>query len=355
MQILADLSQVKPEPSCLTIGYFDGVHLGHRYLVGQASAAARRQGLRAVLLTFYPHPSVVLRGAEPFYLSTREEKLALLSELDLDLIVIQPFTPGLARTRASQFVDWLIEQVGLASLWLGPDFALGYRREGDIPFLRRMGAARGFEVKVVERFKLEGDVVSSSSIRQALRRGDVTLAARYLGRPYCLQGPVVIGAQRGRTIGFPTANVEVPAERAVPANGVYAAWARLQPEPSAPSLRPELPWHSPAPVTAGAGGQARPRAQAEGASSRGARTAGAGSERHRAVVNIGTRPTFDNGPRTVEAHLLDFSRDIYGQRLALDFVSHLRPEQRFNGVEALVAQINLDTQQARQLLDIGEF
>ncbi len=326
MQILTDLSQVKPEPSCLTIGYFDGVHLGHRYLIGQASAAARRQGLRAVLLTFYPHPSVVLRGAEPFYLSTREEKLALLSELDLDLIVIQPFTPGLARTRAGQFVDWLIEQVGLASLWLGPDFALGYRREGDIPFLRRMGAARGFEVNVVERFQLEGDVVSSSSIRQALRRGNVTLAARYLGRPYCLQGPVVVGVQRGRTIGFPTANVEVPAERAVPANGVYAAWVRLRPEPSPPSLR------------------------AEGASPQ-----RAGSERHRAVVNIGTRPTFDNGPRTVEAHLLDFSRDIYGQRLALDFVSYLRPEQRFNGIEALVAQINLDIQHARQLLDIGEF
>jgi riboflavin kinase/FMN adenylyltransferase len=304
MQILTDLAQVKPEPSCLTIGYFDGVHRGHRYLIGQASAAARQQGLRAVLLTFYPHPNVVLRGAEPFYLSTQEEKLALLSELDLDLIVIQPFTPGLARTRASQFIDLLVEQVGMANLWIGPDFALGYRREGDVPFLKRMSAERGFDVNVVQRLRLDDSAISSSAVRRALREGDVTLAARCLGRPYCLQGPVAIGAQRGRTLGFPTANVEVPAERAVPANGVYAAWARLS------------------------------------------------DEGHRAVVNIGTRPTFDNGPRIVEAYLLDFSRDIYGQRLAIDFVKRLRPEQRFNGIEALVAQIKRDVEQARQLLHV---
>jgi riboflavin kinase/FMN adenylyltransferase len=138
----------------------------------------------------------------------------------------------------------------------------------------------------------------------------VALAAHNLGRPYCLQGPVVIGAQRGRTIGFPTANVEVPAERAVPANGVYAAWARLSPTQGAPQE----------------------------------------PTRYRAVVNIGTRPTFDNGLRAVEAHLLDFGRDIYGQRLILDFVARLRPEQRFGSVKELVAQIHRDVEQARQLL-----
>jgi riboflavin kinase/FMN adenylyltransferase len=305
MQILTDLSQVKPEPSSLTIGFFDGVHRGHRYLIGQACATARRRGLRAVVLTFYPHPSVVLRGVQPFYLSTRDEKIALLSDLAPDLIVVQPFTPGLAQMRAGQFVDWLISQVGLVDLWLGPDFALGYRREGDIPYLKRLGAERGFDVNVVERLILDGEAISSSRIRRALRQGDVTLAARYLGRPYRLQGPVIVGAQRGRSIGFPTANVEVPEERAVPDNGVYAAWARL------------------------------------------------GGEELRAVVNIGTRPTFDNGGRTVEAHLLDFGRDIYGQRLTLHFVRRLRPEQRFNGVEALVVQIRRDVEQARQLLHVN--
>jgi len=321
MQILTDLSPSESEPSCLTIGYFDGVHRGHRYLIGQAVASARRQGRRAVLLTFYPHPSVVLRGAEPFYLTTREEKLALLSEMDLDQIIVQPFTPGLAQTRAGQFVDWLIEQVGMAELWIGPDFAMGYRREGDVAFLRQMGAERGFAVNVVNRLKLDEVAISSSRIRQAVREGDVTLAARCLGRPYGLQGPVVVGAQRGRTIGFPTANVQVPAERAVPANGVYAAWARLRTEAS----------------------PARPRREPQA---------------FRAVVNIGTRPTFtypagstgDNGPHTIEAHLLDFHRDIYGQRLALDFVTRLRPEKRFDGVEELVAQIHQDVEHARQLL-----
>ncbi len=302
MQILTDLAQVKPEPSCLTIGYFDGVHRGHRYLINQASKTARQQRLRAVLLTFYPHPNVVLRGAEPFYLSTREEKLALLSELDLDLIIIQPFTPGLTQTRAGPFIDWLIKSVGLVNLWVGPDFTVGYRREGNIPFLQRMGNERGFEMNVVERLRLDGKPISSSRIRRALQSGDVTLAARCLGRPYCLQGPVVVGAQRGRTIGIPTANVQVPAERAVPAHGVYAAWVRLC------------------------------------------------HERHRAVVNIGTRPTFDNGPRTIEAHLLDFSREIYGQQLKIDFVARLRTEQPFKDAQALVKQINRDIEQAHQLL-----
>jgi len=320
MKILSDLSQASAEPSSLTVGYFDGVHRGHRYLIGQAQASASRQKLRTVLLSFYPHPSVVLRGAEPFYLSTRDEKIALLAELGLDVIIVQPFTPGLAKTRALEFVDVLVRQTGMVEMWVGPDFALGYRREGDIPFLRRTGQERGFSVNVVNRLKLDDLAINSSRIRQDLREGNVTLAARCLGRPYCLQGPVVIGAQRGRTIGFPTANVEVPAERAVPANGVYAAWAQLK------------------------------------------------DERYRAVVNVGTRPTFtqpvptllpqgaragstgDDRPRTIEAHLMDFSRDIYGQRLALDFVTRLRPEQRFNGIDELVAQIHRDVRRARKML-----
>ncbi len=319
MQIVADLAQARPQPSCVTIGFFDGVHRGHRYLIGQASAAARQQGLRTVLLTFYPHPNVVLRGAEPFYLSTRKEKLTLLSGLELDLIIIQPFTPGLAQTRAREFVDQLISQAGMEKLWVGPDFAMGYRREGDIPFLHQMGKERGFSVNVVNRLKLEGKAITSSRIRQALRDGDVTLAARCLGRPYCLQGPVVVGAQRGRTLGFPTANVEVPAERAVPANGVYAGWAMLHSERAANATE----WTRPE---------------------------GLRNKQDRAVINIGTRPTFDNGPRTVEAHLLDFDHNIYGQRLALDFVTRVRSEQRFDNINMLVAQIKRDVAQARQHL-----
>jgi riboflavin kinase/FMN adenylyltransferase len=327
MQILADLSQVRPEPSCLIVGFFDGVHRGHVYLIGQASASARRQGLRAVLITFYPHPSVVLRGAEPFHLSSREEKLDLLSALDLDLIIIEPFTLSFGQTRASQFVDQLITQIGMVELWVGPNFAMGYRREGDVQFLRQLGEERAFAVNVVNRLKLDGAPISSSRIREALREGNVTLAARCLGRPYSLQGQVVMGAQRGRSLGFPTANIAVSTEQAMPAHGVYAAWARLRGEPVMSRDLGEL-----AEVTR--------QDQSE-------RSA---NEQHRAVINIGTHPTFDTGLRTVGAHLLDFDRDIYGQHMIIDFVAHLRSERRFNGAETLADQIAHDVAQARQLL-----
>ena len=334
MKILTDMSQVDCTPSCLTIGFFDGVHRGHKFLIGKATASAHQKGLRATLLSFFPHPNVVLRGAEPYYLSTREEKLALLSELDLDLIIIQPFTPGLAQTRASEFVDRLITQLGMVELWVGPDFSLGYRREGDTVFLRQMGLERAFSVNVVNRLKLDEVAISSSRVRQALREGNVILAARCLGRPYCVQGPVVVGVQRGRSLGFPTANVEVPSERAVPANGVYAAWGRLSIEPTAaPDLAKFVEHRSTEQIDVD-----------------GSAHIGLVNQPLRAVINIGTRPTFDNGPRTIEAHLLDFDRNIYGHRLILDFVARLRSEKRFNSRDELVAQINHDTAQARQLL-----
>ena len=351
MQILTDISTVKPQPACLTIGLFDGVHRGHRYLIDQSSSAARRQGLQAVLLTFYPHPSVVLRGAQPFHLSTREDKLALLSALDLDLIVIEPFTPGLGQTRANQYVDRLIDNIGMVELWVGPDFALGYRREGDVDFLRHMGDRRGFAVNIVNRLKLDGAPISSSRTRQALREGNVTLAARCLGRPYRLQGPVVIGDQRGCTLGFPTANLAVSAEQAVPAHGVYAGWARLRGGPATGSGISDPPHDK---LGANALRSVQSAATDRLLTRRGACSAaepkGMVNEPYRAVINIGTRPTFGSGARTIEVHLLDFDHNIYGQQLILDFVARLRAEQRFNGVAALVTQINRDVEQARQIL-----
>lgn len=303
-QILSDMAQAAPQPTCLTIGIFDGVHIGHRHLIGQCIDQAHRLGQRAALLTFHPHPVLVLREAEPFCLTTRGERLALLSQMDLDLIVVQPFTPGLAQTDGETFVRHLKAHLGIGQLWVGSDFALGYRRSADIPFLRRMGAHYGFEVHVVERLELNGAPISSSRIRQALRAGNLSEVTQCLGRFYTLKGPVVIGAQRGRTFGFPTANVQTASERAIPANGVYAAWA----------------------------------------------TRDATRERYRAVVNIGTRPTFDNGERTVEAYLLDFDQDIYGQELKLEFVARLRSEKHFESVEALVAQIWRDVDQAKTIL-----
>ncbi len=305
-QVLSDMALANPQPTCLTIGMFDGVHRGHRHLISQCIDCARRLEQRAALLTFHPHPIIVLREAEPNYLTSRQERLALLGQMGLDLIIVQPFTPGLAKTSGEAFVRLLQTHLNVSHLWVGSDFALGYQRSADIPFLRRAGADHGFDVHVVERLAFDGKPISSSRIRRALRQGNMHEVTGCLGRFYTLKGPVVVGAQRGRTLGFPTANVQISPGRAIPANGVYAAWATLCTENG-----PE-------------GG-------------------------YQAVANIGTRPTFDDGDRTVEAYLLDFDREIYGEELRLEFVARLRPEAYFESVEALVEQIWRDVNQAQKI------
>jgi len=206
--------------------------------------------------------------------------------------------------RAAEFVDRLLAHLKLRELWVGPEFTLGYRREGNVAFLRAEGARKGFSLEVVDLVTNDGNgnVISSSTIRAALAEGDVAAATRRLGRPYRLEGEVVHGDGRGRTIGFPTANLDVWDEQFLPLKGVYAGWAHLN------------------------------------------------GETFMAVSNIGNRPTFNGGVVTVEAHLLDFDRDIYGERLAFDVVAFLRPELKFNGVEALVAQIRQDAIEGRALL-----
>jgi riboflavin kinase/FMN adenylyltransferase len=296
----ANLSQ----PSVVTIGAFDGVHRGHQYLIRQLLNHARATGQVTVVLTFFPHPEIVLRGFRPgFYLTLPDAKARLLGDLGVELVVTHPFNDKVRHIRAADFVDNLIANLNMASLWIGPDFALGYRREGTVDFLREQAKRRGFEVRVVDLMDAGGERVSSSRIREALHAGDVSEAARLLGRPHALPGKVIEGAKRGRNLGFPTANLSVPTEQAIPARGVYAAWASI------------------------------------------------GAQQHPAVVNIGMRPTFDGTDSLVtEAHLLDFSGDLYGQELTLRFISHLRDEQRFDGVEALLKQIEKDISRARVIL-----
>jgi len=292
-------------PACLTIGAFDGVHRGHQVLIGDMVKRAHTTGRAAMVLTFYPHPSVVLRGRRPaFYISTPEEKAEYLSTLGVDAVVTHPFNQEVANVTAADFVARLVEYARLSELWCGADFALGHNRQGDVPFLRAEGERRGFTVNVVDAVLMEGEVISSTRIRQALRDGAVETVARYLGRPFRLPGQVVEGARRGRTIGIPTANLAVWEERAFPAVGVYACRAE--------------------------------------------HTGGI----HPAVVNIGFRPTFDGreSQPTIEAHLLDFSGDLYGSTVTLEFIARLRPEMKFPGVEALVAQIRRDISEARQIL-----
>lgn len=305
MILARSLAELKPDrPSLITIGSFDGVHLGHQALIRNLVESAHARGYHAAVVTFFPHPSVVLRGRKPsFYLNSPEEKAALFAGLGIDTLVTHPFDHAVAQITASQFVDQLIAALDFKEIWCGADFAFGHNREGTVDWLKQHGRENGYDVKVVEPVSLTGDIVSSSRIRRALAEGDVSLAAACIGRPYQVPGVVVEGSRRGRTIGIPTANLQVWEERAYPANGVYAcrAWVNAQTVD--------------------------------------------------AVANVGVRPTFEPELHpTIEAHLLDFDADLYGQTLRLDFMTRLRAEKKFNGVSELIEQIKRDITAAREIL-----
>ncbi|MBL8055518.1 MAG: bifunctional riboflavin kinase/FAD synthetase [Anaerolineales bacterium] len=307
MQHVASLADLRLDrPAFVTIGAFDGVHRGHQALIGAMARQAHAAGQAAVVITFYPHPSVFLRGRRPsFYLSTPEAKAEYLADLGVDALVTHTFDAAFAAITAGAYVDQLRQSARLRELWCGPDFALGHNREGNVAYLQAAGARLGFQVNVQTPVLIDGEIISSTRIRQCLRDGAVEEAARALGRPFRVSGEVVAGAQRGRTIGIPTANLAVSEEHALPATGVYVG-----------------------------------------------RVHGAAPEPVSAVANIGFRPTFNSAePRlTLEAHLLDFSGDLYGRRLSLAFQARLRPEMKFPGVEALVAQIQSDIAAARHVL-----
>lgn len=284
-------------PALITLGSFDGVHLGHQALLSSLVQSAHTRGYRAAVVTFFPHPALVLRGHQPgFYLTSPEEKADLFAALGIDLLVTHPFAPEVSQLTAAQFVGQLKAAFQFKEIWCGADFAFGHNREGTIDWLR----SHGHSVHVFEPVFNAGHPISSSRIRRALAEGDVTLAAECLGRPFQLAGQVIEGNKRGHTLGFPTANLQIWEEHARPARGVYACRARVGRTPM------------------------------------------------EAVTNIGVRPTFDGEPRlTIEAHLLDFEADLYGHRLRLDFVERLRPEQKFGGVNELAAQIRKDILNAR--------
>jgi len=291
----------------VTIGNFDGVHRGHLALVTRATHEAERRGVPAVALTFDPHPAAVLRpDAVPPALQSLEERVATLRAHGCDAVEVIAFDAELAALSAEAFVeDLLVGRLGAELVVIGENFRFGAGATGDIGLLRDLGARLGFAVEAVGLVDLGDGPVSSSAIRALLAAGDLEAVTRGLGRRFTLSGEVVRGEGRGRTIGVPTANVAVAAGRALPADGVYACWARASGD--------------------------RPVA---------------------AVVNVGWRPTFDGTSRTVEAHLLgDDDPDLYGQVLELEFVARIRGEQRFDGPEALVARIGEDVVAAAALLE----
>ncbi len=317
MNVLRSLDAVVGRPaSVLTIGVFDGVHLGHRHLLAGVVHQAASRECASMALTFDPRPSEVLAPQVRIpLLTTMDRRLKLLAQLGLQTTVVVPFTRELARVSAREFMARLCERINLLELWVGPDFALGRGREGNVPYLTELGHELHYEVRVVEPLRLNGEVVSSTRIRQLIALGSVEEASRLLGRPHCLTGEVVQGRLRGRTIGFPTANIAVHPQLAMPENGVYAGYASFWPRGGAP---PE------------------------------------GALRLPAVTNIGCRPTFAEVDRTVEVHILDYEGDLYGLELSFELVARLRAEQRFAGIDELVAQIGRDVAEARRRLAVPE-
>ncbi len=306
MNVIDDLTRASlRQETILTIGAFDGVHRGHQALIKGVVERARATDRLAAVITFHPHPAVALAPQRaPRYLTTPGEKIVLLEGLGVDLTVLLPFDRQVAAMSARDFMAMVSHHLRMRELWVGPDFGLGRNREGNVERLRELGQELDYDLHVVEPVG-GSQAFSSSRIRELLAQGRVDEAALQLGRYPSLAGEVVTGARRGHNLGFPTANIEVRPERAVPADGVYAVFAVL------------------------------------------------GSERYPAVANVGVRPSFDNGHRTVETHILDFDQDIYGCDLVVEFVARLRDERRFEHIDDLVAQIKQDSETARRFLSLS--
>jgi riboflavin kinase/FMN adenylyltransferase len=297
-----ELSRVAPgRPSAVTIGVFDGVHRGHQHLVSTLVENARRESLAALAITFNPHPRTVLRpGVAVTYLTSLEERIELLQSLGLDAVGVLAFTSELAQLEPEEFLGLLADELDMRLLVVGPDFAFGRNRAGTVDVSREIGERLGFRVEVAPMLDEGGEKVGSTAVRQALADGDVGRVARLLGRPFSLRGPVVEGDRRGRELGFPTANIAIGLDRALPAYGIYVTRAHVR----------ETTYES--------------------------------------CTSIGIRPTFDVEPRpTVETFILDFDGDIYGEELRIELLERVRGEERFESAEALVAQMHRDIDQTR--------
>jgi riboflavin kinase / FMN adenylyltransferase len=305
MPHLRSLDKIDLDKCWVTVGSFDGVHLGHLALLRSMAEEAHLQQIPVVAVTFYPHPAFVLRKIQgPYYLTSVEEKADLILQTGVDWVITLPFTEDLATKSASEFIQDLQPRLNLQQLWIGYDFALGKNRQGNYQHLKELGVRDGFSVKLIPPLILDGEIVSSSKIRQLIQNGKIASAARLLGRWYSLSQVVTRGDGRGRGLGIPTANLEFQPEMLLPASGVYATLVHL------------------------------------------------GTDVFHSVTNVGYRPTFNNTPANplVEVHLMAFSQDLYGHQLKLEFIQHLRNEVRFNSVELLVLQMKQDVLDASEVL-----
>ncbi|HEU5420503.1 MAG TPA: bifunctional riboflavin kinase/FAD synthetase [Streptosporangiaceae bacterium] len=297
-------------PSVVTVGVFDGVHRGHQRIVARAAAAAAGRGLPVVVVTFDPHPAEVIRpGSHPALLCSPRRRCELLAGLGVSAVCVLPFSYEFSQLGPDEFVRAvLVDRLHAAHVVVGEDFRFGHKAAGDVALLAELGEKYDFSAEGVPLLT-DGEVrISSSAIRKLLSAGDVAAAGRLLGRPHRVEGTVVRGHQRGRGLGFPTANLEMAPHTAVPADGVYAGWLI--------ALDP----------------------------------AGAQAERWPAAISVGTNPTFDGQERTVEAYALDRDDlDLYGMHMAAEFVSRIRGQARFDSVAGLIEQMHDDVATARQV------
>ncbi|MCP9209381.1 bifunctional riboflavin kinase/FAD synthetase [Streptomyces cucumeris] len=296
--------------SVVTIGSYDGVHRGHQLIIGRAVARARELGVPAVVVTFDPHPSEVVRpGSHPPLLATHQRRAELMAELGVDAVLVLPFTAEFSRLSPGDFVvKVLVDKLHARVVVEGPNFRFGHRAAGNVEFLRELGTTYDYQVEVIDLYERGeaggGEAFSSTLVRRLVADGDVTGAMEVLGRPHRVEGVVVRGAQRGRELGFPTANLETLPHTAIPADGVYAGWLT-------------------------AGGEAMP-----------------------AAISVGTNPQFDGTERTVEAYAIDrVGLDLYGLHVQVDFLAYLRGQEKFDSIEALLERMAADVKRARELVE----
>lgn len=305
MQLYHALDEIQlSTPTILTIGKFNGMHLGHQALLEQVVARARELGAASAAVTFDPHPTLVLQPQhDRVYLATEAERLELMAATGIEHTLVLRYDDHLRQQSAAEFMQALCGRVALRELWVGPEFRLGYRAQGTVAVLEELGRELGYSVHPVTKVEVGGAPASATRIRELLQAGQVAAIPALLGRRFALRGLVVKGDQRGRTIGFPTANLAIGPHQLLPADGVYACVVTLPDGVEQP-----------------------------------------------AVTNVGVRPTFGTLARTVEAHLLDWSGDLYDQTIAVAFAERIRGERKFSGIDELKAQIARDVDTARELL-----
>ena len=306
MAKLVHLKDVQYDPNTVvTVGTFDGVHLGHQAILRKVVEKAKSKEGKSVLITFWPHPRLIINPNTSLkLLNTFDERCELVGELGIDFVVKIPFTKTFSELSAREYLDQvLVQNIGAKTIFIGYDHHFGNNREGNLTFLKEHASEFGYEVNEIQKQEIDDVGISSTKIREALKSRDAQLALSLLGRPYSLNGQVIHGAKKGRTIGFPTANIEIAQDyKILPGDGVYAVMASIE------------------------------------------------GKEYGGMLNIGFKPTVDGKKQSVECHLFDFEADIYGKAITIKFVKSLREEQKFDSLDSLKEQLLLDKSQASEIL-----